>query len=141
MHWRHLSLLLSFGLFLSFGIACSQLPPVCDETTCNDGDTCIKGHCIKSCKSKETMCNATCWDLGTSKKHCGKCYNACKVGEACSQGICLPSCPLDFTRCEGNCVKLQSDKKHCGKCGVSCPSGRVCSKGKCQRPGKKGFTD
>jgi hypothetical protein len=98
------------------------------------------------------MAAATCGDLQTDAKNCGKCGNDCSAANAsvmCVSAQCRRTCAADHADCnkdldrggdgDGCEVNLSEDASSCGACGASCreAAGTVatCSAAKCMSYG------
>lgn len=87
--------------------------------------------CNGDCPEGQVECEGGCYDLGTSREHCGACDTACGTGEVCSEGTCAVSCPTGQMECGGGCFDTQTSSQHCGACGTECAAGEVCNAGRC----------
>jgi hypothetical protein len=60
----------------------------CDDgRLCTTPDACSGGVCVGTVTGL-TECDGACWDLRTSREHCGSCGNACRFDEDCTLGSC-----------------------------------------------------
>jgi hypothetical protein len=124
--------------------------------------TCDSGECKVMCSGGKVGCEPQsedgCFDLETSKQHCGQCGNTCSSDEVCVGGECSDcsedadcsdkevcssdntcECAPGLTRCEGECFDTDTSNEHCGGCdtgqfsaGTDClGSPEYCAGGEC----------
>lgn len=86
------------------------------------------------CAAGRTSCDGSCWDLSTSREHCGACNRSCGWLE-CIGGEC--GCAPPAERCDNDCVLLSHDPKNCGACGHDCGD-YFCEDGECTSHGPCG---
>jgi hypothetical protein len=83
--------------------ACQRVGQRCGDGRgrCCSGARCRRGRC--RCKAGLTNCGGRCFDLQTSRKHCGTCNNPCSDSprEVCQSGDC---CRPSFTLCTDVCA-------------------------------------
>ncbi len=94
---------------------------------CTSNLQCLNGKC--SCASGNSNCNGTCYNLQTTKTHCGSCNKTCPANSSCKTGKC--TCSSGYTMCSNTCVNTKTNSNHCGKCGNKCGSSKTCKNGSC----------
>jgi hypothetical protein len=107
---------LVLGGVLPVAAGCKKAGKKCDKNKdCCNNARCRGKKC--KCKSRFTECGGKCFDLDTSKSHCGSCNTACASGESCVAGVCA----------EGGC-SADLDSCAAGALCIACPdrSGSVC---------------
>jgi hypothetical protein len=82
------------------------------------------------CSLGLAACDGVCFDLQTSRMHCGMCGNACASDQFCVLGVCEDRCEEPLELCDDLCVDVANDPKNCGRCDNVCASG-ICLEGAC----------
>jgi hypothetical protein len=92
-----------------------------------------------ACKTGQTKCGGTCYNLQTDNNKCGtdcSTIKSCTAGEKCINGSCQLECAAPTKLCNKECVNYTTDNDHCGACGdaqtpTACPTGTACLKSRC----------
>ena len=106
----------------------------CGNACPREAPVCMGGACAADCGGL-TDCDGGCFDLATSRVHCGRCGAECFGGGRCVDGAC--TCPEGYTRCLGTfmgdmCTDLEHRWNFCGDCENQCADGEFCYRGTCQ---------
>ena len=94
--------------------ACVPMFDACKGVSCEKGETCVEGHCVRGCFPQP--CNGVVCAPG---QYCSRSDGKCRALVPCS-GSCAPGFECSLVACAPDLCK-----------GVSCPEGQLCSEGKC----------